>query len=84
MVKALRYAIVIAADTVLFVVFIIILLFDKLVNETLYSYGLQFNSDWYFLYKTYFSVGLVLVAVAIFLISLALLPILMTKEKSRT
>jgi len=61
-------------DVVLFVfsvtAIIMIVLIDRLVNGTLYSYGLQFSSGWAFPYQVYFDVALALVIVNSFIVSL--------------
>jgi len=61
-------------DAVLFVfsvtAIIMIVLVDRLVNGTLYSYGLQFSSGWAFPYQIYFDVALALVIINALIVSL--------------
>ena len=47
---------------------------DKLVNGTLYEYGLVFSYDWAQPYWLFFRATVILIIVAIFLISLVELP----------
>ena len=58
----------------LFIAVILLLQIDQLVNSTLYSYGLVFSNDWAQPYWMFLRVGLVLIVVAIFLISVVELP----------
>ena len=70
----LRVALVILGDAMLFIVVILLLQIDQLVNGTLYSYGLVFSSDWAQPYWLLMRVSLVLIVVAILLISVVELP----------
>ena len=70
----LRVALVILGDVILFIVVILLLQIDQLVNDTLYDYGLNFSNDWAQPYWLMFRVCLVLIVVAIFLISVVELP----------
>ena len=54
----------------LFTVFAMILLINRLVNVTLYNYGLQFRVDWGYPYVIYLYVGMGLLLVSIVLVSL--------------
>jgi len=58
----------------LFIVVILLLQIDQLVNGTLYSYGLIFSSDWAQPYWLLLRVSLALIVVAILLISVVELP----------
>ncbi len=44
-------------------VFIALVLIDRMVNGTLYNFGLQLNSQWSFPYQVYFDVGIALLVV---------------------
>jgi hypothetical protein len=70
----LRVALVILSDTMLFIVVILLLQIDQLINSTLYSYGLVFSSDWFQPYWLLTRVSLALIVVAILLISVVELP----------
>ena len=62
------------ADAMLIVVLVLVLQIDKLVNGTLYSYGLIFNNAWAQPYWLMFRVSLILIVVAIFMITIVELP----------
>jgi len=70
----LRVALVILGDVMLFIVMILLLQIDQLVNSTLYSYGLVFSNDWAQPYWLLMRVSLALIVVAILLISVVELP----------
>ena len=70
----LRAALVILGDAMLFIVVILLLQIDQLVNGTLYSYGLIFSNDWAQPYWLLLRVSLALIVVAILLISVVELP----------
>ena len=70
----LRVALVILSDAMLFIVVILLLQIDQLVNSTLYGYGLVFSSDWSQPYWLLMRVSLALIVVAILLISVVELP----------
>lgn len=70
----LRVTLVILADVMLFIVVILLLQIDKLVNGTLYGYGLVFSNDWAQPYWLMFRVSIALVIVAVILISVVELP----------
>jgi hypothetical protein len=70
----LRVALVVLGDIMLFVVLVLLFQIDKLVNVTLYSYGLVFSLEWAQPYQLLMRVSLVLIVVAVFLISLVELP----------
>jgi len=73
-VSRLRAALVILGDAMLFIVVILLLQIDQLVNGTLYSYGLIFSNDWAQPYWLLLRVSLALIVVAILLISVVELP----------
>jgi len=58
----------------LIAVVVLLLEIDKLVNGTLYRYGLVFSDDWAQPYWLLFRVSLALIVVAVILISLVELP----------
>lgn len=58
----------------LIAVVVLLLEIDKLVNGTLYGYGLIFSYDWAQPYWFLFRLSLVLIVVAVVLISLVELP----------
>jgi hypothetical protein len=70
----LRVALVILGDAMLFIVVILLLQIDQLVNGTLYSYGLIFSNDWAQPYWLLMRISVALIVVAIFLISMVELP----------
>jgi len=53
---------------------VLLLELDKLVNGTLYNYGLEFSYNWAQPYWLMFRVSLVLIVVAVVLISVVELP----------
>jgi hypothetical protein len=69
-----RAALVVLGDAMLIAVVVLLLEIDKLVNGTLYGYGLVFSYDWAQTYWLLFRVSLVLIVVAVILISLVELP----------
>jgi hypothetical protein len=73
-VSRLRVALIVLGDAMLLVAVIFLLQIDQLVNSTLYSYGLVFSSDWAQPYWLLMRVSLALIVVAIFLISMVVLP----------
>jgi hypothetical protein len=69
-----RAALVVLGDAILVGVIVLLLEMDKLVNGTLYNYGLVFSYDWAQPYWLMFRALLVLIVVSIILISLIELP----------
>jgi hypothetical protein len=69
-----RAALVVLGDTVLIGAVVLLLEIDKLINGTLYNYGLDFSYDWAQPYWLMFRVTLVLIVVAVILISVVELP----------
>ena len=69
-----RVALVILGDAVLIVAIVLLLQIDKLVNGTLYDYGLSFSNYWADPYLLMFSLTLVVIVIAAILITLVELP----------
>lgn len=69
-----RVALVVLGDAMLFIAVVLLLQIDQLVHGTLYNYGLVFSNDWAQPYWLFMGVGLVLIVIAIFLISVVELP----------
>ena len=80
-ISRLRIALVIFGDAMLFIAVALILQIDKLVNGTLYEYGLVFNSEWAQPYWLMLRICLVLIVAAVFLISIVELPYPAFQEK---
>jgi hypothetical protein len=76
-----RAAIVIG-DAVLIAVVAVLLEIDKLINVTLYDYGLGFSNDWAQPYWLMFRAALVLIVVSIIIISIIELPYPAFEEKT--
>jgi hypothetical protein len=70
----LRVAIVVLGDAMLVAAVVLLLEIDKLVNGTLYSYGLVFSDNWAQPYWLMFRLTLVLIVAAVILISVVELP----------
>jgi hypothetical protein len=77
-----RVALVILGDAMLVVAIILLLEIDKLVNGSLYDYGLVFNDNWAQPYWLMFRVTLALIVVAVILISVVELPYPAFEEKT--
>jgi hypothetical protein len=69
-----RAAIVVLGDAMLIAVVVLLLEIDKLVNGTLYGYGLVFSYDWAQTYWLVFRIVAVILILAIIVISLVELP----------
>ena len=69
-----RVALVVLGDLMLIGVVMLLLEIDKLVNGTLYDYGLGFSYDWAITYWLLFRASLILIVVAIILIAAVELP----------
>lgn len=67
-------ALVVSGDAILIGAVVLLLEIDKLVNVTLYDYGLNFSNDWAQSYWLMFRATLVLIVAAIILISVLELP----------
>jgi hypothetical protein len=78
----LRVALVILGDAMLVVAIALLLEIDKLVNGTLYGYGLVFSYDWAQPYWLMFRVSLALIIVAVILMSVVELPYPAFEEKT--
>jgi len=78
----IRAALVVVGDVMLIAVVVLLLEIDKLVNGTLYGYGLVFSYDWAQSYWLLFRLSLVLIVVAIILISVVELPYPAFQEKT--
>jgi hypothetical protein len=70
----IRVALVVLCDAMLIAAVMFLLEIDKLVNGTLYWYGLVFSYDWAQPYWLLFRVTIALIIVAVVLISLVELP----------
>jgi hypothetical protein len=70
----LRVALVIFGDAMLFTVLVLIVQIDRIVNGTLYEYGLVFSDNWAQPYWLMFRLSLVMIVAAILLISVVELP----------
>lgn len=70
----LRASLIILGDIMLGIVLILLIQIDKLVNDTLYSYGLTFSTEWAQPYWLMLRISLLLIVVAIFIISVVELP----------
>ena len=69
-----RVALVVLGDAILIIAIVLLLEIDKLVNNTLYGFGLVFSNDWAQPYWLLFRVTLVLIVVAVIIISVVELP----------
>jgi len=70
----LRAALVVLGDAMLIAAVALLLEIDKLVNSTLYNYGLVFSYDWAQPYWLMIRATLALIVIAIILISVVELP----------
>jgi len=77
-----RAALVVLGDVMLIAVVVLLLEIDKLVNGTLYNYGLVFSYDWAQSYWLLFRLSLTLIVVAIIIISVVDLPYPAFQEKT--
>jgi hypothetical protein len=78
----LRAALVVLGDVMLVATVVLLFEIDKLVNGTLYGYGLVFSYDWAQPYWLMFRLSLVLIVVAVILISVVELPYPAFEEKT--
>ena len=69
-----RVALVVLGDMMLIVAIVLLLEIDKIVNVTLYSYGLVFSDNWAQPYWLMFRITVALIVAAIILISVVELP----------
>ena len=70
----LRASLIILGDIMLGIVLILLIQIDKLINDTLYSYGLTFSTEWAQPYWLMLRISLLLIVVTIFIISVVELP----------
>ncbi len=70
----LRASLIILGDIMLGIVLILLIQIDKLVNDTLYNYGLTFSTEWAQPYWLMLRISLLLIVVAILVISVVELP----------
>ena len=70
----IRALVILLVDIILVVALVLLLQVDKLVNSTLYGYGLTFNSQWAEPYWTMLRSSLILIVIAIIIISVVELP----------
>jgi len=70
----LRASLIILGDIMLGIVLILLIQIDKLVNDTLYGYGLTFSTEWAQPYWLMLRISLLLIVVTIFIISVVELP----------
>jgi hypothetical protein len=69
-----RVALVVLGDTIMIIAIVLLLEIDKLVNNTLYDFGLVFSNDWAQPYWLLFRVTLILIVLAVIIISVVELP----------
>jgi hypothetical protein len=79
-----RVALVLLGDAMLLVALVMITQIDKLVNSTLYGYGLAFDDAWAQPYWLMLRVCMVSIVAAIVLISVVELPVPAFQEKTET
>jgi p-aminobenzoyl-glutamate transporter AbgT len=72
---------VLLGDAMLCVALVLIVQIDKLVNGTLYDYGLSFSDSWAQPYWLMLRLSMVLIVVAIFVISAVELPYPIEEKK---
>jgi predicted metalloenzyme YecM len=73
-ISRLRVALVLLGDAMLCLAIVLISQIDKLVNSTLYNYGLIFSDAWAQPYWLILRVRMVVIVATIFLISVVELP----------
>jgi len=78
----LRVALILLGDAMLCLAIVLIVQIDRLVNGTLYSYGLIFDVGWSQPYSLILRTCLVLIVAAIVLISIVELPYPAFQEKT--
>ncbi len=71
--RGTKIAVAVIAETFFFVVVIALLQLDKIVNGTLYNYGLKYNYEWFFEYKIFWSIAIIFIAVLVFVIPLVVM-----------
>jgi hypothetical protein len=70
----IRALVILSVDIILVVTLVLLLQIDKLVNGTLYGYGLTFSTGWAEPYWSMLRSSLVLIVIAIIIISVVELP----------
>ena len=78
----IRVALVLLGDAMLCVAIVMIVQIDKLINSTLYSFGLVFNGSWAQPYWLMLRASMILIVAAIILISVVELPYPAFQEKA--
>ena len=79
----LRVALVLLGDAMLCLAIVLISQIDKLVNSTLYDYGLVFSDAWAQPYWLMLRVCMIVIVAAIFLISVVELPYQLSRTMKR-
>ncbi len=80
--SGLRVTFVVFVDAILFAVFALLLAIDRIVNNTLYDYGLVFSDNWAQPYWLMLRASMGLTVASIFLISIVELPHSIFDEKT--
>ena len=70
----IRALVILLVDIILVVALVLLLQVDRLVNGTLYEYGLTFSSQWAEPYWAMFRSSLILIVIAIIIVSVVELP----------
>jgi len=78
----IRAAIVIVLDVMLSVVLILLFYVDKLVNHTLYAYGLVFSIEWAEPYWIMIRISMALIVLVILILSILDLPYPLLRKES--
>ena len=71
--RKVKGAITVVVEIILFIAIILLLAIDKLVNGTLYNYGLVFSQEWSFQYEVWFNLSIVLLVILMFLIPIVIM-----------
>ncbi|HLN45333.1 MAG TPA: hypothetical protein VK209_06465 [Candidatus Sulfotelmatobacter sp.] len=78
----IRVGLVLLGDVLLCVVIVLLTQIDTLVNSTLYNYGLVFDMNWAQPYWLMLRISLILIAAAVFVISVVELPVPAFEDKA--
>lgn len=78
----IRVGLVLLGDVLLCVVIVLLTQIDTLVNGTLYNYGLVFDMNWAQPYWLMLRISLILIAAAVFVISVVELPVPAFEDKA--
>ena len=70
----IRVALVVLFDAMLIAAVVLLLEIDKLINGTLYEYGLNFSYDWATPYWMFFRVAVAIIVISVVIMSLVELP----------